>query len=812
MSVSKFPSFVASSRDCTEFCKTPPRLMRRPPVACRRAVQSLQSPAAQPIWISDDLLTLALNRFFRSSCPHQKRHGSHVPGPLEARRRAAKRRMTVSAGFYPQDNFPSLLNLGALFGFRKDSQPTWRYEAPSLQHHSEPLDPPNNHIPSLPLSQPGRIPAEHVGPTTTTTHPFAFPNSFAQKFPQIEATTTKESAEPGTNDVDQSSVDILAHFDDFKSKVAAAQDLSSAERSRLLAETWRSCRPFHDDAWVYNAMVVEHVGKLGWDPTSILCQLKYFVVPSTYTEENLKFLNCLESLSARFPHASRAYHRVYMKVAETAKSAEASKSPSQDAKLLYIIRLAVQGAILRDKEIKHSVAETLAVVADKVQDSNVKKLLHSVLGCKANVQHTTSFLLVRAATDERLCSVIQQVLSCLPRERLEQLVSPMTLSFANAVARKTSLSGETYRDRLSAWLTVLEGLGARPRQPAFLDAAIAVITKHVFTSGIPGRMRAQLLLHALTFRLADQRTDAALRERMLHLIYSPAPSATLEQEQIRFDVVLGLILARMQRAALPHTAMINMTVDLLIRHEDLHSLYSFLLALKDHNLTLRNPSSIRSLATKNLASLQQQPISPDEATRQRHAFTLHTCQSILDLLDRPNTTSAAAHTQAQVLRARQEFAHILSRARQNHALPLIYANTTTDIDPGQRTILIHQLAHHYSLTTSRSHRETWRAIYYLYHHLESHALSIGPLFTKAVVRASIIRPMMEHRFISARRLIWVCQLVARVEGEAVARQVEAGYWRWRGELIRHAKRVKDRAGGDVKEKALVGRMKGLGLI
>lgn len=107
--------------------------MRRPPTVCRRAVQSLQPPVPQHIWISDELLSSTLHRFFRASCPHQKRHGSHVPGPLEARRRAAKRRMTVSAGFYPQENFPSTFSLGALFGFRSNREPSWRYEPPSLQ-------------------------------------------------------------------------------------------------------------------------------------------------------------------------------------------------------------------------------------------------------------------------------------------------------------------------------------------------------------------------------------------------------------------------------------------------------------------------------------------------------------------------------------------------------------------------------------------------------------------------------------------------------------------------------------------------------
>lgn len=113
--------------------------MRRPPIVCRRAVQSLQTPAPPHIWISDELLSSAFHRFFRSSCPHQKRHGSHVPGPLEARRRAAKRRMSLTSNYYPQDSFPSSFSLGALFGFASSSQPSWKYQPPSLRSDSEPL-------------------------------------------------------------------------------------------------------------------------------------------------------------------------------------------------------------------------------------------------------------------------------------------------------------------------------------------------------------------------------------------------------------------------------------------------------------------------------------------------------------------------------------------------------------------------------------------------------------------------------------------------------------------------------------------------
>lgn len=61
--------------------------------AYRRCTQTSLNP-----WISDDILNDAFNRFYRVSHT-TRRYGSNVPGPLEARRRLAKRRMgAMTAG------------------------------------------------------------------------------------------------------------------------------------------------------------------------------------------------------------------------------------------------------------------------------------------------------------------------------------------------------------------------------------------------------------------------------------------------------------------------------------------------------------------------------------------------------------------------------------------------------------------------------------------------------------------------------------------------------------------------------------------
>ncbi|EMC99986.1 hypothetical protein BAUCODRAFT_358554 [Baudoinia panamericana UAMH 10762] len=86
---------------------------------------------ANAIWITDDVLADAFNRFLRvsRSC---RRHGSNIPGPLEARRRQARRRMGLAATAAAAS--PSTIDFGALFGLgAKQPDMSYKWEPPSLQ-------------------------------------------------------------------------------------------------------------------------------------------------------------------------------------------------------------------------------------------------------------------------------------------------------------------------------------------------------------------------------------------------------------------------------------------------------------------------------------------------------------------------------------------------------------------------------------------------------------------------------------------------------------------------------------------------------
>jgi hypothetical protein len=93
--------------------------------ACREAVHAIHRPPSS-IWITDDILANAFNRFLRASRA-AKRYGSNVPGPLEAQRRLAKRRMMglATAGGGPA------FDMGALFGNSPVRGHELKWEAPT---------------------------------------------------------------------------------------------------------------------------------------------------------------------------------------------------------------------------------------------------------------------------------------------------------------------------------------------------------------------------------------------------------------------------------------------------------------------------------------------------------------------------------------------------------------------------------------------------------------------------------------------------------------------------------------------------------
>ncbi|KAL8655139.1 MAG: hypothetical protein Q9226_003163 [Calogaya cf. arnoldii] len=120
----------------------------------RHACRFAATHPTDHIWISDDFLNHALSRYVQLYVG--RRHGSAIPGPLEARKRAAKRRMMglapTTAGLDPHPGFLAGLGQG------HENQQSWQWQSPRLPQPKHPptsLDDGNECCPT-----------DHVGPNS----------------------------------------------------------------------------------------------------------------------------------------------------------------------------------------------------------------------------------------------------------------------------------------------------------------------------------------------------------------------------------------------------------------------------------------------------------------------------------------------------------------------------------------------------------------------------------------------------------------------------------------------------------------------
>src|ERR1700761_2873223 len=111
------------------------------PRACSEAVRCICKPAKPLLWITDEVLDNAFQRFLRISRT-AKRYGSNVPGPLEAQRRLAKRRIMAAAAPWGAPT----VDATALFGAGPPAREQLRWEPPApAQTTREPNGNGNHH-------------------------------------------------------------------------------------------------------------------------------------------------------------------------------------------------------------------------------------------------------------------------------------------------------------------------------------------------------------------------------------------------------------------------------------------------------------------------------------------------------------------------------------------------------------------------------------------------------------------------------------------------------------------------------------------
>ncbi|KAF1929062.1 uncharacterized protein M421DRAFT_420292, partial [Didymella exigua CBS 183.55] len=762
--------------------------MRRPPIACQRAVQSLQSPAPQHIWVPDEVLSLAVHRFFYSTCPQQRRHGSNVPGPLEARKRAAKRRMTASAGYYPQDSFPTLFSLGALFGYRSNPQTSWRYEPPSLPRNLpgvSSFSPAWDDTPSADAQS--RCSA--IDPNSADRNlPQALTHQSAQLADKYESSGAIDMLSwdlPTTEPACISRNELERSLDSFKAGFAAAQSGSSTPVVEgLLKGLFERNLPSTLYLCQYSSAVLQHLDSAGGSPVPVLRvlleddgRLLRVLNPLQRPSDCAAFMDSLDMVwETEHKRRKPFVHRVLRIMAQSATEAGKSTTEAQDCILLHLIER-------MGNRVPHTELKTLHRLALNLSESAENNLLLSHFDETKRVQEVVLSTVRNVAAAPDGFAGAERALSYMPRHQLLSVVPAITLRLAKRI---TSHNMET-------WLRLVHQVdGKGDTGKMLLDAALSSLAG---TLGVHGNGKWSPYPDSPKYFV-----KAVLLCRGIDLQIQHS-ARTLP----RVQNAVADVLVQLQAQPKAYTAFIDLALLLVARHAGSATLLRCLRTMEEKGLPLSTQIDFASIIVDELAELQLPTTSLSKPQARERALTLQACKRLIKALSRVGYALPAMTEEVR------QFQNVLVHARANHALPIDRRNAATDLPLIERIVLVHQLAHHYSKDTSLTQRAAWRCVYYLYKYLESNSLPLGPLFTKSVTQVSITRPLMENRFISARRLIWVCHLVARVEGDAVAARLENTFHRQRGDIIGRAKDTYIGVGGSKHSKAHVGSMKRLGI-
>lgn len=596
-----------------------------------------------------------------------------------------------------------------------------------------------------------------------------------------------------TDDTSADTNNLEDCLDKFKASLE-----STKGRSGVMKDAFMQSMPAAPYVWKYYAAVLEHLHAIEHDSRSLIGsllqedgQLLRITNPVQAVEDCAEFMEQLDLIS-RF----RSVGRVFAVMAQSATEAERSTTESHDLLLLRLIQSIERPESYTGSERLISHTTLLNGLASKLRSSAENELL--LLHCDSTdrVKHAIlSTIRNIAQTPNGFASAVRAVYY-MPRPQLLTLIPVIT----SKLAKSTKGPGNSSRQsrQLDIWLRMLHRVDDKTNnERPLLKAAMASLANNLRTSQSKAVVASEYFVKAL---LLHQDLDIQF------------PINAMEPHTHRIQDFLVDVLLQIQTQATSYTALLDLALPIVAKHAGISVLLRCMRAMEERQLPLSTQMNFDFIIKNRLAALSFSTTNLSESQIQVRAFNLQACEKLAYTLSRMGHALPARLEEVAILTGNRQFSNVLAHAKANNALPIAYSNVTTDLSLMERVAMAHQLAYHYSRDTTRTHREVWRFIYYMYKYLHSNSLPIGPLFTKAVVHASITRPLLENRFVSARRLIWVCHLVARVEGDEVAAQVENRFYTWRGNVIGRAKRIFVGVGGSKQNKAHVSTLKRLGLL
>ncbi|KAJ9647122.1 hypothetical protein H2201_003451 [Coniosporium apollinis] len=756
------------------------------PAASRRAAQCLKAAAGSHIWISDDLLADAFQRFIRSSTASSKRYGSNVPGPLEARRRLAKRRMMglAAAG----GGGGAVPDFGALFGAGKQPDIPWKWEAPTR-------------VAQAPRQAPKQSPSK------------------LSKLPQWLLKSNQFA-------VDLDPPQEIDPISSFEKRLCTASDI---DKARALM---RDFKAHEAHAGLFSRMAFERLcGRVPFETLVEFVQDPILNLPEANLFRKLVRQALKTGLSAQQYDllVSTLESALVLGTVEDASIIEFLDRTKALSKLAYkgtwydrrVHAIRGTDALLAENEQLSALARTYTSIWRGLSSCRIRSIVDIGADVLRRLAWDVSFI-PRGLVPVDVKMAIYRSAFPLGKEHLEPPMCERLVAwnrrFSQSVEGNDALRAvvvDVLREatptaihdwKTSATLSIVEDvLDSDPAEPSsrlVLDSWLACLRKcwHLREPSdwypVYDTIASRLPPASIAHHLSTAKEVEAARIVFRHWI-APSVASTASKRSIeRFEHYLARHANARFRHAIPRTYLVRALVEPYYesgREKD-DALRN---ALRMVNDVFQQTDLYRSRSESNTGSGQESYFSRDAAITavRTHFQSNHQAAAALSSQLMSSWLDIVPDLDIRAVDGGLRYIAEITELLNSITVKLPTAATTSKSaaaseHPEPWHDLVHILAFAFAHDARYTQRQSFRRVYDCYRFLRTRKGKRGlqPMLTKALVWAGVIRPLREDQWVSTVKFTWILRQVREVEGDAVADQLDALVYQLRGQSIERAAR------------------------
>lgn len=725
------------------------------PKLCQRLAAQLSHPPPTPfgsnhIWISDEVLSEAFNRFVRVSHT-SRRHGSNVPGPLEARKRSAKRRMgcAVAAANMgpPGGDFGALFGAGAGAGGNAVEK-GWSWTAPG----SRP-------VPTQKALDVWGWGARTPKQPAEWEQPLAIPQTVEELVEESRVAFDDLLKDAGSIDVlGRSDMAILSEF------LMSSADEPAAKNVRRLIQ-WLPGRSISASAW--EAII------------ALICDKIKLV--SIDNEE-------LSDVIRGLPHALDW------------------KQDDSDRRRLHDMYAAITGC-LDDRALSDSLVHQTVFEEVHRTTQNAQACTGLLLMLAKTIGDVASVGIISEQVSLTLLAIHSHGGEDLSRNRLlSQLASMLRHISPTAIPRILKISTRKVLDNGSPSFAYI-----RPRALTWLHCLTQAASLDKYMPVVYAELANRLRPYQLTEHFASDHIEPYdIARAILHdwLPHTDLKNATdIYAESVSASTTLK------QLKTLKGNLRDISTADLSVVAQEFERLRAQAKQDKAWDLTWKillqafvRTGVAYGLVVSDVISICKARYSPDMLyhiyidmlscpglalpNRITSVLVHHFMSKGENLLAlktfRADPSLGITEVPTLPLTLLEDFTlkfHMFSMfLRHADSVPTMWRKLLKCKVNPELIDLVHVVAHGVARTTTINDSQAYRRVWSLYRWLQDRGAPVEPLISRALVTAGILRPIRKHVWIPDERLEYILSIVEKVEGVEIREQVEGLALRMREEV------------------------------